>query len=47
MTYQELRAKFDDNASGFLSADARARVADEIQRLELLPDAKLLVELAT
>jgi 2-methylcitrate dehydratase PrpD len=47
MTYQELRAKFDENASGFLSADKRARVADEIQRLELLPDAKVLLQLAT
>jgi len=47
MTYAELRAKFEDNASGFLSADARARVADNIQRLESLPDAKALLELAT
>jgi 2-methylcitrate dehydratase PrpD len=47
MTYQELRAKFEDNAGGFLSAEARARVADEIERLETLPDAKILVELAT
>jgi 2-methylcitrate dehydratase PrpD len=47
MTYQELRAKFDDNASGFLSAEARARVADEIERLETLSDSKVLLELAT
>ena len=47
MTYQELRAKFDENASGFLSADSRARVADQIQDLDRLPDAKLLLELAT
>jgi 2-methylcitrate dehydratase PrpD len=47
MTYQELRAKFDDNASGFLSAEARARVADQIQDLDRLPDAKVFVELAT
>jgi 2-methylcitrate dehydratase PrpD len=47
MTYQELRAKFEDNAGGFLSADARGRLADEIQRLELLPDAKILLALAT
>ena len=47
MTYQELRAKFDDNASGFLSAEARARVADQIQRLEVLADAKTLLDLAT
>ncbi len=47
MTYQELRAKFDENAGAFLSTDARARVADEIDRLETLPDAKVLVQLAT
>ena len=47
MTYEERRAKFEDNASGFLPADKRARVADEIQHLEMLPDAKVLVELAT
>ncbi len=47
MTYQELRAKFEDNASGFLSAEARGRLADQIQRLETLPDAKILLELAT
>jgi 2-methylcitrate dehydratase PrpD len=42
MTYQELRAKFDENASAFLSAEARAHVADEVQRLETLTDAKVL-----
>ena len=42
MTYAELRAKFDDNASGFLSPEARTRLADEIQCLETL-----LVQLAT
>ena len=47
MTYQELRAKFDDNARGFLSGDARARIAGEIERLEMLPDASVLVDLAT
>jgi 2-methylcitrate dehydratase PrpD len=47
MTYQELRAKFEDNASGFLSADARARVADQVGHLDTLPDAKVLLELAT
>ena len=39
MTYQELRAKFDDNASGFLSAEQRDRLAQVIDRLETLPDA--------
>lgn len=47
MTYQELRAKFDENASAFLSTDARARMANEIERLETLPDAKVLIQLAT
>jgi 2-methylcitrate dehydratase PrpD len=47
MTSAELRAKFDDNASGFLSVEARARLAEEIQRLETLPDAKVLLEFAT
>lgn len=47
MSYHELRAKFDENASGFLSADKRTRVADEVQRLETLLDAKVLLELAT
>ena len=39
MTYQELRAKFDDNASGFLSAKQRDRLASEIYRLESIADA--------
>lgn len=47
MTYAELRAKFEDNASGFLSAEARGRLADQIQDLDRLTDAKLLPELAT
>jgi len=47
MTYQELRAKFDDNAREFLSADAIATVTDAIQHLETLPDAGVLLQLAT
>jgi 2-methylcitrate dehydratase PrpD len=47
MTYDELRAKFDENAGAFLSAQSRTRVADEVRRLDLLPDAKTLLELAT
>ena len=47
MTYDELRAKFDENASGFLSADRRASIADRIDGLETLPDARILVDLAT
>ncbi len=46
MTYAELRAKFDENASGFLSAEARDRLADEIQRLEQVPGASVIVDLA-
>jgi 2-methylcitrate dehydratase PrpD len=42
MTYQELRAKFDDNAGGFLSAEQRDRLAAEIGRLESLPVASAL-----
>ena len=42
MTYQELRAKFDDNASGFLSAGQRDHLAEAINRLETLPDASAL-----
>jgi len=46
MTDSELRAKFDANASGYLSADARDRLASEILRLEDLPDASVLAGLA-
>lgn len=43
MTYDELRAKFDANASGFLDSAERDRVADQIMRLEQVPDAKVLI----
>ncbi|MEP7310752.1 MAG: MmgE/PrpD family protein [Acidobacteriota bacterium] len=46
MTDVELRDKFDDNASEHLSAGARDRLVGEIRRLELLPDASVLVGLA-
>jgi 2-methylcitrate dehydratase PrpD len=46
MTYEELRAKFDENASGFLSQEQRDRLAEKIGVLETLPDAKELVGLA-
>jgi 2-methylcitrate dehydratase PrpD len=46
MSYAELRAKFDENASGFLSAAARERLADAVNRLEQLPEASVLVGLA-
>jgi 2-methylcitrate dehydratase PrpD len=46
MTREELRAKFDENASGFLSPAGRERLASEIDGLERLPDASTLVGLA-
>ncbi|HTR39365.1 MAG TPA: MmgE/PrpD family protein [Bryobacteraceae bacterium] len=46
MTYDELRAKFDENASGLLPEAVRTQLADDIQRLDLLPDASHLVNLA-
>ena len=46
MSDAELRAKFDENAGGFLSPAERHRLADEIRRLEQLPRAKVLVDLA-
>jgi len=45
MTDAELRAKFDENAEEFLSADQRDRLAGEIMRLEELEDAAGIVEL--
>jgi 2-methylcitrate dehydratase PrpD len=46
MTYEELRAKFDDNSSSFLSAAQRDRLADAIQQLDQLPDASALLRVA-
>jgi 2-methylcitrate dehydratase PrpD len=46
MTDAELRNKFDDNASEFLSAARRDRLVDQIRTLEHLPDASALVDLA-
>jgi 2-methylcitrate dehydratase PrpD len=46
MSEAELRAKFDDNAGGFLSAARRDRLAQEIAQTENLPDARTLVDLA-
>jgi 2-methylcitrate dehydratase PrpD len=45
MSEAELRAKFDDNAGGFLSAAQRDRLAQEIARAESLRDVTTLVEL--
>lgn len=47
MTPDELRAKFDENASGFLDANGREQLAAAIARLETLPDASAIVKLAT
>jgi 2-methylcitrate dehydratase PrpD len=46
MTYSEIRGKFSENASAFLSQAARDRLADEIGQVERLPDASVLVGLA-
>ena len=46
MTYEEIRAKFDENASGFLSTARRDKLASRIQYLETLGDASDLVRSA-
>ena len=46
MSTAELRGKFDENASGFLSPEGRERLAREIERLEQLSDASVLAGLA-
>jgi 2-methylcitrate dehydratase PrpD len=46
MSPSELRAKFDDNASGVLSAEERERLAHEVGQAENLSDASLLVNLS-
>jgi 2-methylcitrate dehydratase PrpD len=46
MTYEEVRAKFDENASGFLSASRRDKLASHIRSLETLGDASELVRSA-
>jgi 2-methylcitrate dehydratase PrpD len=45
MTAAQLRAKFDENADGLLSAAQRDRLASTIDRLEQLDDAGTIVEL--
>jgi 2-methylcitrate dehydratase PrpD len=47
MTYEEIRAKFDENASGFLSVARRDKLASLIQRLDRLADASELVTSAS
>jgi 2-methylcitrate dehydratase PrpD len=46
MSEAELRAKFDDNAGGVLSAAQRDRIAQEIARAEDLPDARTIAGFA-
>jgi 2-methylcitrate dehydratase PrpD len=46
MTDAELRAKFDENAAGFLSPAGRDRVADAVANLDGLSDARTLLDLA-
>jgi 2-methylcitrate dehydratase PrpD len=43
MTYEEIRAKFDENAGGFLSASRREKLAGLIRNLDSLGDASELV----
>ena len=45
MTSAELRAKFDDNAGGVLSARQRDAVADAVRHVEALPSARMLMDL--
>jgi 2-methylcitrate dehydratase PrpD len=46
MSQSELRAKFDDNASGMLTGEQRDRLASEIGRADNLSDVSTLVGLA-
>jgi 2-methylcitrate dehydratase PrpD len=46
MSREELRAKFDDNANGVLTAEERDRLAREIGQAENLSDASTLVNLS-
>ncbi len=47
MTYQELRAKFDDNAADLLPPRQRDQLAEWIANVEHLADASALVDLTT
>jgi 2-methylcitrate dehydratase PrpD len=46
MTYDEIRAKFDENAGGFLSTARRDKLAAKIQSLDTLADASDLIKSA-
>jgi 2-methylcitrate dehydratase PrpD len=43
MSYEEIRAKFDENAGGFLSAARRETLAREIRELDRLADASRVI----
>jgi 2-methylcitrate dehydratase PrpD len=45
MTDAELRAKFDENAEGFLDKAARDRVAEAVMTLDAMANARALVDL--
>jgi 2-methylcitrate dehydratase PrpD len=45
MTYEELRAKFDDNSGAFLSPAQRDELADTIQTLDGLKNAAALLDI--
>jgi 2-methylcitrate dehydratase PrpD len=45
MTYEEIRAKFEENASGFLDAARRERLAQQIGRLDVLEDSSQLLNI--
>lgn len=44
MTYEELRAKFEENAGGFLSKPERDRLEDRINHLDTMPSARSLLQ---
>ncbi len=44
MSYDQIRAKFDENSSGFLSASRREKTASLIRALDLLGEANELVD---
>jgi 2-methylcitrate dehydratase PrpD len=46
MSDDELRAKFDDNTSGYLSATERDALANTIARVEHLSDARAVLDIA-
>jgi 2-methylcitrate dehydratase PrpD len=45
MSAEELRSKFDENASGWLGPRARTELYDTIMRLDTVSDARTLVDL--